>query len=75
MQSTTFAAEVDSSNGRMMRFGTDRQHAIGICDIIARWLILSSTGYPQLIHRHGDDDRSNFNDIRLSTKHSSQMLM
>ncbi|TAZ30033.1 hypothetical protein ELH73_09300 [Rhizobium leguminosarum] len=36
MRSTTFAAEVDSSNGRMTRFGTDRQHAIGICDIIDR---------------------------------------
>ncbi|RXT21131.1 hypothetical protein B5P46_23295 [Rhizobium leguminosarum] len=75
MRSTTFAAEVDSSNGRMTRFGTDRQHAIGICDAIDRRLILSSTGYPQLIHRHGDDDRSNFNDIRLAAKHSSQMLM
>jgi hypothetical protein len=36
MRSTTFAAEVDSSNGRMMRFGTDRQHAIEIGDVIAR---------------------------------------
>ncbi|NKK99585.1 hypothetical protein GFL84_03375 [Rhizobium leguminosarum bv. viciae] len=75
MRSTTFAAEVDGSNGRMMRFGTDRQHAIGVCDVIARRLILSSTGYPQPIHRHRDNDRSNFNDIRLSAKHSSQMLM
>jgi hypothetical protein len=36
MRSTTFAAEVDGSNGRMMRFGTDRQHAIEIGDVIAR---------------------------------------
>ncbi|AHF86731.1 hypothetical protein RLEG3_19540 [Rhizobium leguminosarum bv. trifolii WSM1689] len=36
MRSTTFAAEVDGSNGRMTRFGTDRQHTIGIGDAIDR---------------------------------------
>lgn len=59
----------------MKRFGTDWQHAIGIGSFAARRSIVSSTGYPQLIHRNGDCDRSNFNDICLAANHTSQILM
>jgi hypothetical protein len=48
---------------------------IRIGGFVGRRSIVSSTGYPQLIHRNGDRDRSNFNDIRLAANHTSQMLM